>query len=174
MQASPKAAAPVERLIQRLLQVEQALIEVMIVAMALLIFAEVVCRNVFSFSLMFTDELAGYLLVGLVFLGMPVALAKGALFRVEVLLHRLPAAGRAWLELVFNLMSLAFALVLLLQLWQFVVDSWQRGVRAPTVLSTPLYLPQALMVVGTASLVLVLVLHVLRDFRRARAGGRHE
>lgn len=174
MQSPPKAAAPVERLIQRLLQVEQALIEVMVVAMALLIFAEVVCRNVFSFSLMFTDELAGYLLVGLVFLGMPVALAKGALFRVEVLLHRLPGAGRAWLELVFNLMSLAFALVLLLQLWHFVVDSWQRGVRAPTVLSTPLYLPQALMVVGTASLVLVLVLHVLRDFRRARAGGRHE
>lgn len=168
MQSSFETASPVERLIHRLLQLEQALIEVMVVGMALLIFTEVVCRNLFSFSLMFTDELAGYLLVGLVFLGMPVALAKGALFRVEVLLNRMPAAARAWLELVFNLMSLAFAVVLLLQLWQFVVDSWQRGVRAPTVLATPLYLPQALMVVGTATLVLVLVLHVMRDIRRTR------
>lgn len=168
MQTSSGAASPVERLIHRLLQVEQALIEIMVVGMALLIFTEVVCRNLLSFSLMFTDELAGYLLVGLVFLGMPVALAKGALFRVEVFLNRMPAAGRAWLELVFNVMSLAFAVVLLMQLWQFVVDSWQRGVRAPTVLATPLYLPQALMVVGTASLVLVLTLHVVRDIRRTR------
>lgn len=174
MHPNEKASGPVERLIHRLLQLEQALIETMVVAMALLICAEVICRNVFSFSLMFTDELAGYLLVGLVFLGMPVALAKGALFRVELLLNRMPARGRAWLELVFNLMSLAFTAILLVQLWRFVMDSWQRGVRAPTVLATPLYLPQALMVVGTASLLLVLALHVLHDVHRVRRGDSHE
>jgi TRAP-type C4-dicarboxylate transport system permease small subunit len=93
---------------------------------------------------------------------------------VELVLNRLPRIGRAWLELVFNLLSLAFTLILLWQLWRFVVDSWQRGVRAPTVLATPLYLPQSLMVIGTATLVLVLLLHVIRDIRDLRRGNDGE
>ena len=158
----------------RVLDFEQALIEVLVVVMALLIFAEVVCRAVFGFSLMITDEIAGYLLVALVFLGMPVALAKGALFRVEMVLSQLPRRGRAGLELVFNLLSLALSLVLLGQLWLFVLDSWRRGVRAPTVLATPLYLPQSLMVIGMATLVCVLLLHVLRDVRILASRSRDE
>ena len=168
MSSSNVVRRPAERLIHNLLRLEQGIIEVMVVAMALLICIEVICRGFLGFSLMVTDEIAGYLLVGLVFLGMPVALARGALFRVELVLNRLPRRARAWLELVFNLLSLAFTVVLLVQLWRFVVDSWQRGVRAPTVLATPLYLPQALMVIGTASLACVLVLHVLRDIRGIR------
>ncbi len=174
MSSSHAARGPGERLLHNFLRLEQGVIEVMVVAMALLIFTEVICRNLLGFSLMVTDEIAGYLLVGLVFLGMPVALAKGALFRVELVLNRLPRRPRAWLELVFNLLSLAFSLVLLVQLWRFVFDTWQRGVRAPTVLATPLYLPQSLMVIGTASLVCVLVLHVVRDIRALRAGDRLE
>jgi TRAP-type C4-dicarboxylate transport system permease small subunit len=174
MSSSHIDRGPTERLLHNLLRLEQGIIEVMVVAMALLICAEVICRGFFGFSLMITDEVAGYFLVGLVFLGMPVALAKGALFRVELVLNRLPRIGRAWLELVFNLLSLALTLILLWQLWRFVVDSWQRGVRAPTVLATPLYLPQSLMVIGTATLVLVLLLHVIRDIRDLRRGNDGE
>lgn len=161
----------VQRLMQGLLRLEQGLIEILVVLMALLICAEVICRSVLGFSLMFTDEIAGYLLVGLVFLGMPVALANGALFRVELVLARVPVRARAWLELLFDLASLAVTLVLLRELWRFVLDSWQRGVRAPTVLATPLYIPQSLMVLGMATLACVLLLHVARDIEAIRAGG---
>lgn len=161
----------IRRLMQGLLRLEQALIEILVVVMALLICTEVICRSLLGFSLMFTDEVAGYLLVGLVFLGMPVALANGALFRVELVLARLPARARSWLELVFDVASLAVTLVLLRELWRFVLDSWSRGVRAPTVLATPLYIPQSLMVLGTATLVCVLLLHIARDIEVIRSGG---
>lgn len=161
--------------LQRIVRWEQALIEVLVVAMALLICVEVVCRSMFGFSLMFTDEVAGYLLVALVFLGMPVALANGALFRVEFVLARLSPRPRAWLELVFNLLSLAVTLILVRELWRLVADSWTRGVRAPTVLATPLYIPQSLMVLGMATLACVLLLHILRDIAAIRGtGAGHE
>jgi TRAP-type transport system small permease protein len=174
MQAPHVPAGPVHRAVHTLLRLEQGLIEILVVAMALLIFAEVVCRNLLGFSLMVTDEIAGYLLVALVFLGMPVALAQGALFRVELVLHRVGPKARAWLELTFNLLSIALALVLLWQLCLFVADSWQRGVRAPTVLATPLYLPQSLMVVGMATLACVLLVHIARDLRVIFRGGPNE
>lgn len=172
--ADAPADAPVARALQALLRLEQGLIEIMVVAMALLIFTEVVCRNMLGFSLMVTDEIAGYLLVSLVFLGMPVALAKGALFRVELVLNKLRPRPRAWLELVFDLLSMALALVLLWQLCLFVADSWQRGVRAPTVLATPLYLPQSLMVMGMASVACVLMLHIARDLQVIFQGAPNE
>ncbi|WP_313311057.1 TRAP transporter small permease [Pulveribacter sp.] len=175
MNVSPAARGPAAgRLARTLLRSGQGLIEIMVVAMALLICAEVVCRAFLGFSLMVTDEIAGYLLVALTFLGMPVTMARGALFRVELVLNRLPARLRAWLELGFNLLSLALTLVLLRELWRFAVDSWQRGVRAPTVLATPLYLPQAVMVLGMGALAGVLVVQVVRDVRRIRTGAGDE
>lgn len=170
--AAPRG--PVQRLLHTILRIEQGLIEVLVVAMALLICAEVVCRSFLGFSLMVTDEIAGYLLVALVFLGMPVALANGALFRVELVMNHLPARARVWLELIFDVVCLALTLVLLRELWRFVLDSWQRGVRAPTVLATPLYLPQASMVLGAATLACVLALHVAQGVQRLRQGARDE
>ena len=97
-----------------------------------------------------------------------------ALFRVELVMNHLPVRARVWLELIFDVLCLALTLVLLRELWRFVLDSWQRGVRAPTVLATPLYLPQASMVLGAATLACVLALHVAQGVQRLRQGAFDE
>jgi len=166
--------SPVLRALEAVIRAEQVLIELIVVAMALLICTEVFCRSFLGFSLMFTDEIAGYMLVAIVFLGMPVALSRGALFRVELLLNRMPPGVVRWVQLLFNLLSLAVALMLLWQMVRLVIDSWERKIAAPTVLATPLYIPQIFMVLGLLTLVLVLVLHLTQSADEIRKGANHE
>lgn len=162
---------PVRRALESVIRAEQALIEIIVVAMALLICAEVFCRSFLNFSLMFAEEVAGYLLVAIVFLGMPVALSRGALFRVELVLNRLPGEVARWVQLAFNLLSLSVSLILLWQMARLVMDSWVRKIEAPTVLATPLYVPQIFMVLGLLTLVLVLVLHLIQPVEEASKEG---
>lgn len=147
--------------IEGVLAAQHLLLSAIIVAMALLVTAEVICRSMLGFSLLVTEEVAGYMLVAIVFLGMPLALADGKLFRVEFVIHRLAPRPREALKLFFNILSLAFAVILDWQLVRLVVESWERGVLAPTVLATPQYLPQIVMVVGMTGVVMVLVTQII-------------
>lgn len=154
--------------------VQRLLLEGCIVVLAVLVTAEVVCRSFFGVSLYVVEEIGGYLLVAIVFLGMPITLADGTLFRVEYLIESLSHRGQLVLMLFYNLLSLAGVIVLDWQLIKLVIDSFNRAVTAPTILRTPLYLPQMIMVIGMTSVGIVLLLQIIRGLSQLRAGERDE
>lgn len=149
---------------------QQVLLEISVVIMALLVAAEVVCRSMLGFSLHITEEIGGYLLVVVVFLGMPLTLAEGTLFRVEFVIGRLSPRGTAGLMILFNIMSLMVAGLLNWHLAGLVRESWERNILAPTVLATPQYLPQLVMVVGMTSVMIVLLVQIVRGVKLFFAG----
>jgi TRAP-type C4-dicarboxylate transport system permease small subunit len=144
------------------------LCEATLLAMVVLISAEVVARMA-NFSFEIVDELGGYLLSALTFLSLPVALVGGAYHQVEYVRRRLSRRGRAVEGAVFTLLSLVFAVALVWQLWRLVYRSFAANVMAPTLLGTPLWIPQSAMLLGTAALIYSL-LRVLRAQARAAAG----
>ena len=141
------------------------LCEIALAAMVVLISAEVVLRQ-FHYSLELVDELGGYLLAALTFLSLPVALAGGAYHQVEYVQQQLGARGRAVSGIVFTLLSLTFCLLLAWQLWRLVTRSYSSSVIAPTVLGTPLWIPQSAMLIGTAALIFSLARVLLNQSRR--------
>jgi TRAP-type C4-dicarboxylate transport system permease small subunit len=143
--------------IGRIMQVQRWLSEIVIVVMCLLVTAEVICRTFLGFSLLISDEVGGYLLVALVFLGIGCALHDGALFRVEFVLRALPRRGRQAVQLLFDILSLGFALLLTWQMYELVRESYASHVQAATTLATPQYIPQIVMVVGSFTMALVLI-----------------
>jgi TRAP-type C4-dicarboxylate transport system permease small subunit len=147
--------------------------EVVLVAMVMLISAEVVARMA-HFSFEIVDEVGGYLLSALTFLSLPVALIGGAYHQVEYVRQRLGRRGRAIGGIVFTLLSLAFAAVLLWQLWRLVWRSFAAGVTAPTVLGTPLWVPQSAMLIGVAALIYSLARMLLAHGRTLRAAGSRQ
>jgi TRAP-type C4-dicarboxylate transport system permease small subunit len=164
----PTAApdAPVgESLVERACRV---LCELILLAMVLFTSAEVVAR-LFHRSLEVVDELGGYMLAALTFLSIPVALVGGALHRVEYLHARYSPRLRAAADLVFTGLSLVFAGVLAWQLTRLVNRSFSSGVIAPSVLETPMWIPQSTMLLGTAILIVALLRAFLRDLRRIAA-----
>ncbi len=160
-----------ERAADRLIGAGRAGAELALVGMMVLITLEVVCRSFLRFSLIIVDETCGYLVVALLFLGAAYSLREQALLRVEFIINALPVRLRAWVDLLFDVAAMGFALVILYQLARVTYSSWERGMVAPTLMETPIYLPQLVMPVGSLLLVLGLAAEIARDLRRV-AGGR--
>ena len=163
-------AGGIVRGIDLLVRLGRAGAELSLVAMMVLITAEVICRSFFRFSLTIVDETCGYLVVAMLFLGAAYSLRAQALLRVEFIIVALPARVRDAVVFVYDVASLGFALILLYQLHRITVSSYDRGMIAPTLMETPIYLPQIVMPVGSALLVLALVAEIIQDVARLSSG----
>jgi TRAP-type C4-dicarboxylate transport system permease small subunit len=139
--------------------------EIAIVVMVGIVVAEIFTRNVLGFSMQLSDELGGYIIVGITFLSLSVCHASGSYHHVEFLQARLPWRARLALNLFFDLLSLAFAAVLVWQLIRLELRSFHSGDAAPTILATPIWIPQITMAAGSLALAWSLILSILAKVR---------
>lgn len=146
--------------------------EACLAAMMILIAVEVVCRSFLNFSIIIVDETCGYLVAAMLFLGAAYSLRQQALLRVEFIITALPARLRPAVDLVYDVLSLGFALILLHQMGRLAYSSWDRGMVAPTLMETPIWLPQLVLPAGAVLLVLALAAEIARDL--ARLAGRED
>lgn len=133
---------------------------------------EIVVRSLLGWSIQWSNEVGGYALVGITFLSLASGQYLHAYHRVHFVEHRLGARGRAVLRLVFDLASLAVALVLTAEFVRFEWITYGSGDVAATTLMTPLWVPRLAMPVGAALLAWALLRTVAADWRRLRAAGR--
>lgn len=143
------ADAVAEGLIERICHV---LCGLGLLAMILVVVTEVVTRNLFGFSFQVSDELGGYIVVLIAFLSLCVCQANDAYHHVEFLQARLSRSAQLLTRLIFDLLSLAVCVLITWQLAQLERATWISGDVAPTMLMTPLWLPQLAMVIGFAAL----------------------
>jgi len=143
----------------------------LIALLMLLVASEVVLRSLFSISLLRADEYAGYIVVALVFLGIPYALHHDALLRVDVVFERLQGRRREAVALLFDLVSLLVTLVLGFYLTRMVITTFERGTFSSTPAMTPLWIPQAVMPLGILLIVIILLARIAGRWR-ALSGGR--
>ena len=136
------------------------------IGMVLLILAEVVLRGVFNSTTEHSDELVGYLLVGLSFLSLALCQSRGAFHRVEMVQMRLGPRGQAISALVFDLLSFGYIALTGWYFLMFVMSSYRREAMASTALGTPLWIPETAMVVGAVMLLIVLGKAVVHDVRK--------
>src|SRR5208337_5332259 len=140
---------PSETLLERTCR---TLCEIGIVVMATIVILEIITRNLFNLSFMISDELGGYIIVGITFLSLPVCQVNRAYHHVLLVQARLGPRTRAVSHLFFQLLSLGFCIVLIWQLARLTLQSYASGDVAPTMLATPLWIPQALMPLGCIAL----------------------
>ena len=136
------------------------------IGMVLLILAEILLRGVFNTTTEHSDELVGYMLVGLTFLSLALCQSGGAFHRVELVQMRLGPRGKAVSALVFDLLSFGYVALTGWYFIQFVVSSWRREAMASTTLSTPLWIPESVMILGAALLLTALGRTIVDDVRK--------
>lgn len=137
-----------------------------LIGMTVLMLLEVVLRGVFNSTTEHSDELVGYLLVGVSFLSLALCQSRGAFHRVEMVQMRLGPRGQAVSALVFDLLSFAYIALTNWYFVQFVMSSYRREAMASTVLGTPLWIPESAMVLGATMLLIVLGKAVVDDIRK--------
>jgi len=140
--------------------------EIAIGVMGFVVILEIITRNLFNFSFEMSEELGGYIILGITFLSLPVCQVYRSYHHVQFIQTRLPPRIRAMSHLLFDVLSLMFCAVLLWQLTRYVLQSWHSGDVAPTLLATPLWIPQAVMPIGTLAVTVSLLRSAAMNFRR--------
>jgi TRAP-type C4-dicarboxylate transport system permease small subunit len=140
--------------------------EIAIVIMVGIVVAEIFTRNVLGFSMQLSDELGGYIIVGITFLSLSICHASGSYHHVEFIRARLPWRARLVLNLFFDLLSLAFSGILVWQMTRLELRSFQSGDAAPTILATPIWIPQITMAAGALALGWSVILSILARSRQ--------
>ena len=136
--------------------------------MALLVVTDVVMRSTTGRSTLIATEFSGYALAAMVYLSLAFTFREGAHIRITFLHGRLPTAVRRPFELVLVAGAIFVTWLAMSSVWQMVVTSFERGTIAYTVARTPLYIPQAVILVGLGLLLLQLVTYFLEVAIRGR------
>ena len=140
-----------------------------LVGMGGLMLLEVILRGVFNSTTENSDELVGYMLVGVSFLSLALCQSRGAFHRVEMVQMRLGPRGKAVSQLIFDLLAFGYIALTDWYFVHFVVSSYTREALAPTMLATPLWIPESVMVIGATLLLVSLGRTVIRDVQELRA-----
>jgi len=164
-EAAEDAFHPKPTLLERTCMV---ICEIAIGVMAFIVILEIITRNLFDFSYEMSEELGGYIIVGITFLSLPVCQVYRSYHHVQFIQSRLSPRAQAISHLLFDLMSLAFCGVLIWQLTRLVLQSSRSQDVAPTLLATPLWIPQAVMPIGAVAVTISLLRSAVLNFRRCR------
>jgi TRAP-type transport system small permease protein len=140
--------------------------EVAILAMGAIVILELITRNLFNFSFEMSDELGGYIIVGITFMSLPVCQVYRSYHHVQFIQARLSPRMQALSHLLFDLLSLLFCVVLVWQLTRFVMSTHRSEDVAPTLLATPLWIPQAIMPIGMVAATVSLLRSAWGNWRR--------
>src|ERR1041385_607269 len=146
--------------------------EAALIVMLVVIGTDIFTRWLLNFSFEVSDEIGGYMLAAITFLSLSVCQVNDSFHHVELIQARLSARGRAISNLFFDILTLAFAVLLFWHYVRLELSSYRFGERAPTMLETSLWIPRLVMAIGTAALCLAVVRTILLHARRLRDAGR--
>ena len=134
---------------------------VAVLGMMALVTFEVLLRTFANRSTLVADEMAGYLLVAMTFLGLAPSLRDGAFIRIDTYRDRLRGGARRLLDVALVTLALAYAITVDWYLWDLLAGTWRLGTTSIQVSRTPLWVPQAVMAVGGLLLILELLVEMV-------------
>ncbi|MGE5511512.1 MAG: TRAP transporter small permease subunit [Bacteroidota bacterium] len=151
---------------------------VCVVLMMALTTADVVARYVFNSPTMWADEMASYLLIAIVFLGLAHNLRTDAHIRIDVITTHVPLRLRLILEVFAYAAGILFSILLVIGTWTRFDNFWTRHTLSDSPLMTPLWIAMVPVMVGAVVLAIamawgfVMSLHALLAAARAPASVR--
>jgi TRAP-type C4-dicarboxylate transport system permease small subunit len=143
---------------------------VLLVASVLLNFANVLGRYFLSDSIYWAEEVMLYLMVGCVFLGNGVVAWSGRQLRMDVIVGMMPAPVQKLLALLSELVFIVVAIVVVVFACPVIRDLWSFDQRSQSA-ELPMYIPQAMVPIGLAIMVLLVVVRLITGGDRTPSDG---
>jgi C4-dicarboxylate transporter, DctQ subunit len=147
---------------------------VCVVSMMILTTADVVARYAFNEPTMWADEIASYLLIAIVFLGLAQNLRLGSHIRIDVVTNLLSARVCLMLEVFAYAVGFVFSMMLLAGTWTRFDNFWVRHTTSDSILMTPLWIAMVPVVIGAAALGLTMLLGFINSLHAVLAGPASE
>ena len=139
-----------------------------VLGMMILISWDVFARYLFHSPLLFADEMSAYFLVFLCFMGAAGTLREKRHITVDIAIDRLKPRVQLWLRLAMAIISLGFLIVFFWHSFVMARLSFIRGVRVPSDMLTPVWIPQSIFVAGSFLLILQLLVEIWKQVQAIR------
>jgi C4-dicarboxylate transporter, DctQ subunit len=143
-------------------------------ALLCLISVDVFLRYLFSSPLLFSNEVAGYLVALTGFFGTAETMRRNQHVRVEIIVNAMSTKVRLWCDLAAYFLGLVTLVVFAWHVLVFIDRAFERGTVSPSILAVPLWIPQSAMLIGTTALILQLTVdsgRIWAGIRKTAAAG---
>lgn len=127
-----------------------------------MVLAEVITRYLMQAPLSIADEMGGFMLVGITFVGLAYTWKERGHVSVEIVTNILPPKVKQWVRFITLLMALGFCYPLIAGCYELLQDSLLFGSRSGSWMRTPLVYPQSLLLLGSVLLFLQLIAEVIK------------
>lgn len=134
----------------------------LVVAIAVLILAEIFCRTVLNISLTFAWDYSAYFMAAAILFAAAFTLRTGGHVRVSLLTASVPRPVARTVDFVATLFGAGIGLFLAYALVLFAWESFLTGRTSATIDATPLVYPHAALAFGAVLLALQLVARLVR------------
>jgi C4-dicarboxylate transporter DctQ subunit len=120
-------------------KIEEWMLTILLSFIVILVLAQVISRNLFSFPMGWSVELSRYIFVWIAWISASYAVKKKTHIRVELFKNKLNNTSRKVLELIVLLLWLAFSLFLAIAGTQFVISIGSTSQSSPS-LEVPMWI----------------------------------
>lgn len=162
------ATSPLERAVGQLTWLCAAAATVLVLVSLALTTYSVVRRYVFGSPVTWTDELFGYLVIGIVMLGAAESLRRGDHINVDLLTSRLNRGARRLLDLWAMVLVIVVATALIVSAGNMVRYSYGFGIFSEGYLEMPMWLPQSIFLFGAVLLALIAACRIVTILCQSR------
>ena len=158
------------RLWDALLALSVSLCASLILAIGVVVTYEIVARWVFGAPTIWTQEIAGYLLVACAFFGFAPTMHAGEHIRIDLLSKRFRKGTRSAVELLACICIVTYAGVVAWGGYEMVAQSFKYGRKSMTLLEVPVWIPQLVVPIGVAMLLIVALVRAWQVAKQLRGG----
>jgi TRAP-type C4-dicarboxylate transport system permease small subunit len=127
-----------------------------------MLLVEVLTRYVLRSPLSIAEEMGGYLLAAITFMGLAYTWKERGHVRVSLLISRLPHKFAHLLRFITLILATVFTLPLIKACYDLIVDSLLFESRSGSWLRTPLAYPQTILLIGAIMLFCQLVAEIIK------------
>jgi TRAP-type transport system small permease protein len=155
----------IDKAFDRIARAIEVTLALAFIAAVLLNFANVVGRYLLGISLLGSDEVQIFIMVGMTFIGAAVVSRRNLHLRMDVLLRFLPAPVRTLLRVVEQLLLIALAGFVLTQSYFYARQMLRIG-RTSDMAGVPMWIPHGTVALGFALMLIVAVCGLVHMARR--------
>jgi len=128
------------------------------------VFYQFVTRYVMNDSASWTEEIARYLLIGVVFIGATIGVAKNSQIQVDFFYRHMPAALGRWLSRAVDVLRIAFFVAAVVLTWEMTLKLGSNT--RMTIVDAPMNLVYGVVLLGFAAMAFRSIRVALVHWRR--------
>jgi TRAP-type C4-dicarboxylate transport system permease small subunit len=134
----------------------------LIFGLMVMLLIEVLTRYLLQSPLSLAEELGGYMLVAITFMGLAYTWKEKGHVRVELLISRFPKKVRQRIRFITLIAATIFTIPLIKACYDLLLDSILFSSRSGGWLRTPLVYPQTILIIGSVLLFLQLLAEIIK------------